>query len=630
MKQCFFRKILLATLIGCFAINLQAQEYFNDTVDPSFEKTLSPYFFVKGQDGETDTLPLQSTSSEVNISGIIADVVVTQTYKNTGKVPIEAKYIFPASTRAAVYGMKMFIGERVVEAKIKEKEQAKIIYNQAKKEGKSVSLLEQQRPNVFQMNVANIMPEDIIKVELKYTELLIPIKSNYEFIYPTVVGPRYSNKPAKNASDNDLSNNDAWISNPYLKMDNSPTYKFDMKLNLSTAMPIKEIVSDSHKVDVNFLSESQASISLNNSEQFAGNKDFILKYRLAGDEIDSGILLYEGEKENFFLLSVQSPKKVETLSIPPREYLFIIDVSGSMNGFPLNTAKSLLRDLIGNLKPTDRFNVLLFAGDSAVMSESALPANEENLARAIGLIEGQQGMGGTELVPALKRALALTQDDSYSRSIILVTDGYVGVEREAYNLVAKNLGRSNLFSFGIGSSVNRFLIEGLARAGKGEPFVVTRPNKATEIANKFREYITYPALTSVDVKYEGFQVYDYEPKAVPDLFAERPVTVIGKWKGPVTGSIRVHGTTGKGKFEKIIDLTNIKAEKSHSALKYLWARTRITELSDYNKLYSDPERIKQITNLGLTYNLLTDHTSFVAVDHVIRNTTGKSFTRRRI
>jgi len=598
--------------------NLFAQDYDRDSFEEANDKSLSPYFFIQSEKGDVDNLPLKSTSSEVNISGNIADVTVSQVYKNQGQSPLEAKYIFPASSHAAVYGMKMTIGERIIVAKIKEKQEAKRTYDQAKKEGKSASLLEEHRPNVFQMKVANIMPGDEIKVELKYTEIIIPTDNVYEFVYPTVVGPRYSNRSAKSAPADEH-----WVENPYLHAGEAPTYGFDMHLHVSAGMPIKELLSDTHKINVNFLSDSLADIKLDESEKYAGNKDFILRYRLAGDEIDSGALLYEGEDENYFLLTVQPPKRVAPSIIPPREYLFIIDVSGSMDGFPLDTSKKLLRDLISNLKPSDKFNVLLFAGDSSIMSDKSLPANEANIVRAISMIEGQRGMGGTEIVPALKRGLALPQDDTYSRSIVIVTDGYVSVEREAFDLISKNLSRANVFSFGIGSSVNRFLIDGLARAGRGEPFIVTRPVTAPEIANKFREYINSPVLTSIGINYEGFDAYDNQPDIVPDLFAQRPLTVIGKWKGKLQGSIRVHGTTGLGNFEKIIDLSRLKADSAHSALKYLWARTKVAELADYNKIYSDPDKVKQITNLGLKYNLLTEFTSFVAVDHVVRNETGK-------
>ena len=176
----------------------------------SEDRTLSPYFFVKSDNPQVDQLPLKSTSARVHIAGVIADVLVTQVYKNEGREPLEAVYVFPASTRAAVYGMKMTIGKRVIEARIKKRDEARREYEQARDQGKTASLLEQQRPNVFQMNVANILPGDEIKVELKYTELLVPTDRVYEFVYPTVVGPRYSNQPEATASASEH-----WVKNPY-------------------------------------------------------------------------------------------------------------------------------------------------------------------------------------------------------------------------------------------------------------------------------------------------------------------------------------------------------------------------------------------------------------------------------
>src|SRR4030065_2753024 len=199
-------------------------------------KTLSPYFFIKSDDSGVDQLPLKSTSADVKVVGVIADVIVAQVYKNEGKKPLEAIYIFPASTRAAVYGMKMTIGKRTIIAKIQEREEARRQYEQAKQEGKSASLLEQQRPNVFQMNVANILPGDVIQVELKYTELLVPTDGIYEFVYPTVVGPRYSNQPAETALPSQM-----WVENPYLHQGGSPPYTFDIMTKLVAGLPIQNI-----------------------------------------------------------------------------------------------------------------------------------------------------------------------------------------------------------------------------------------------------------------------------------------------------------------------------------------------------------------------------------------------------
>ncbi|MCX5883967.1 MAG: VIT and VWA domain-containing protein, partial [Deltaproteobacteria bacterium] len=574
-------RLIAASLVLLISLSLTSS--VRSEPETSDDKTLSPYFMLKSDDPSIDQLPLESTGAEVSIAGVIADVKVTQVYKNAGKQAIEAIYVFPASTKASVYGMKMTIGERTIIARIQEKEKARQEYEQAKHEGKSASLLEQQRPNVFQMNVANIMPGDLIKVELSYTELLVPTEGVYEFIYPTVVGPRYSNKPEASAA-----SSEKWVKNPYL-----------------------------HR---------NACGNLGCEVECVGWRFPILKYRLAGGRIESGLLLYPGEKENFFLLMMQPPSQVTAANIPAREYIFIVDISGSMHGFPLDISKKLLKDLIGGLKPSDTFNVLLFAGSASVLSEKSMPANSENIAKAIQVIDRQAGGGGTELLPALKRALALPGDENRSRSIVIATDGYVDIEKETFRVIRENLDHANMFAFGIGTSVNRFLIDGIARAGMGESFIIANPSEAASKAEKFRKYIQSPVLTRVKTDFEGFEVYDVEPPAVPDILAERPVIIFGKWKGAPKGTIRLSGISGDRPYSASIDAGSVKPSPVNSALRYLWARHRISVLSDYDKLSHDDSRVKEITQLGLDYNLLTEFTSFVAIDSLPRNVDGKSTT----
>jgi len=589
--------------------------------ETNVDKTLSPYFLIKSHDPDVDRLPLKSTHAEVHISGVIADVNVTQVYKNEGKKPIEAIYVFPASTKAAVYGMKMTIGERTITANIREREKARHEYNQAKQAGKSASLLEQHRPNVFQMNVANILPSDVIKVELKYTELLIPTDKVYEFAYPTVVGPRYVDQQS-----DETGPAETWTSNPYLCQGEPPTYMFNMAVHIAAGLPIKDIACTSHKTRIDYKSPSFATINLDPSENQGGNRDFVLKYRLAGDKIQTGLLLFEGENEKFFLLMMQPPKKVIKSQIPPREYTFIVDVSGSMHGFPLDISKNLLKGLISNLRPTDRFNVLLFAGGSQLMAEQSLPATSQNITRAINTIERQRGGGGTRLLPALQKALSLSKTEGFSRSIVIATDGYVSVEAKVFDLMRKNLGDANMFAFGIGSSVNRHLIEGMARIGMGEPFIITKPDQALITAKKFRKLIESPVLTGIKVDFGKFKAYDVEPPSIPDVLADRPVIVFGKWRGSPLGTISLQGYTGKHRFLKKTDASKTKALESNSALRYLWARHRIALLADYNRLNKQDKRVKEVTNLGLTYNLLTAYTSFVAVDTKVRVQDGQLVT----
>ncbi len=589
------------------------------------DKTLSPYFKVIGENSDGNaTLPLQKTSAAVEIAGVIADVKVRQAYQNRGNTPIEAIYVFPGSSKAAVYAMKMTIGERVVVAKIKERKAAKVAYTQAKKQGKRASLLEQQRPNVFQMNVANIMPGDQIVVELSYTELIVPEQGVYEFVYPEVVGPRYSETPVQSAADTEL-----WISNPYLQEGEPAPYAFDINVSVSAGIPIQALMSPSHQVDVNYNEQGTASIQLKDANTNNGDRDYILRYQLRGKEIESGLLLHQGEHENFFLLMAQPPQRVDAENIPAREYIFVVDVSGSMHGFPLDTSKKLMKELLSDLRPTDSFNILFFSGGSSVLSETSLLVTPGNINKAIAMMENQTGGGGTELLPALKRAMAFPAKETTSRSFVIVTDGYVSVETEAFQYVKDHLNNANFFSFGIGSSVNRFLIDGLARAGQGEPFVITSPSEAPQTAQRFREYIETPVLTGINLEFKDFDVYAVEPKQVPDLFAERPLIVYGKWRGNAQGKINIHGYSGGKDYAKTIDLSKANTSTSNQALRYLWARQRITELGDYEKLQPDSERKAEITSLGLTYNLLTAHTSFITIDEVIANPDGNMLTLKQ-
>jgi len=603
------KAIITMVLLASFITIMPAS-----STEVSNDKSLSPYFFIENGDPAVDQFPLKSTNAEVNINGVIADVVITQQYQNSGTRPVNARYIFPASTRAAVYGMKMQIKDEIIEAKIQERKTAEKKFIAAKKSGKSASLLKQNRPNVFSMNVANIMPGDMIDIELRYTELLIPDEGNYEFVYPTVVGPRYSSQAAASAPETDL-----WVKNPYLKEGTPSPADFNIACNLSTGIPLAEISCKSHDTNIAWENKSIARVLLKNPEVFSGDRDYILNYRLSGKQVDSGLILYEGEEENFFLLTVQPPDRVRATDIPPREYIFVVDISGSMNGFPLNTSKKLLKNLISGLKPTDKFNIVLFAGGSSIMSPTSVPATTANIFNAIRHIENQRGGGGTELRAALEKSFRIPKDEAFSRSVIIVTDGYISAERDVFALIENNLNHTNLFSFGIGSSVNRYLIEGMAKAGIGEPFIVTDPKFADRVAEKFRQYISSPVLTNINVAFNGFDTYDVEPKAIPDLFAQRPVVIFGKWRNHPKGSITLSGTGGRDEFVKTFDVSQTSASDKNSALKYLWARNRIARLSDFNVNRNNPDTKGEITSLGLTYNLLTDYTSFLAVHDVVRN-----------
>lgn len=585
-------------------------------------KTLAPYFVVGNAEPGVDALPLKATRVDVKVSGVIADVRVVQTYRNEGAVPIEARYVFPASTRAAVYTLRMRVDDRVVDAEIREKQQARREFDAARREGKRASLLEQHRPNVFQMSIANVMPGETIAVDLRYTETIVPDEGVYRFVFPTVAGPRYNGGTQADGTPTESRRSEGWIAQPTLRKGEAAKHTFALNATLIAPFPIKAVGSPSHPFAIEGAGTPRASAKLEADAAHA-NRDVVLEYRLAGESIEAGVLVHEGHDENFFLALIEPPARAAPDDIVPREYVFVVDVSGSMHGFPLATAKTLLRKLIGGLRPSDTFNVIPFAGGHSLLAPASLPATADNIRRAIRFIDGQTGGGGTELLPALRRALAMPADTGRARTFVVVTDGYVTIEKEAFELVRANLGRANVFAFGIGSSVNRHLIEGLARAGKGEPFFVLSPQQADTEAARLRRMIEAPVLTRIRARFDGFDAYDLDAPNVPDLFAQRPIVLIGKYRGPAAGTIEIEGLAAGGAVRLPLDVARTaRGGDETKALKHLWARSRVAQLADLQKLGADDATKREILALGLKYSLLTDYTSFIAVDKVIVNRGG--------
>ncbi len=624
------------------------------------EKLLAPYFVIQseGADVSTDYFPLKSTEVTTNINGVIAETYVVQTYVNEGDKPINAQYVFPTSSTATVHGMTMEIGSHRVTATIKEKEEAKEEYEEAKEEGKSASLLEQRRPNVFTMDVANVMPGDTARIELHYTELVATREGVCEFVFPTVVGPRYvtpedAGNPVADAAvpDREMSTDgsqdgaaegpaaeedspdttvtnddgaDSWAASPYLPEGVLPDSEYHITVNLSTGVPIADVSCKSHEIKVEQENGSQARITLANPEDYAGNRDFILKYRLTGESVESGLVLTETDSEKYFFLTVQPPERYVPDDIPPREYIFVLDVSGSMYGYPLDTAKDLIRNLVTGLRDTDRFNLVLFSDDTYLLSTKSLTANSGNVQAAIDLIDEQEGGGGTSMLPALQTAVSVPMKEDVARSVVIITDGYISNEDEIYDLINRNMDAASFFSFGIGCSVNDYLIKGIAQCGMGESFLVTDSEDAAESAQRFASYIEAPLMTGITVDYEGFDVYDVATSTPSILYAQKPLILFGKWRGEPTGTITVSGKAGGEDYVQEIPVADAAVDTEDESIRYLWARTKLDQLAGYGSTRNDDSVKEEITQLGLDYNMTTPYTSFVAVVEEIRNPEGES------
>lgn len=586
------------------------------TLPPDDGKTYAPYFFVANKKGQSAAMPLISNKVDVQIAGVIADVKLEQTYKNKGDDPIEAVYLFPTSHKAAVHGMNMKVGNRVIDAQILERKKARHRYAGKNRQKSTASLLEQVRPNVFQINVTDIGPDETVKVTLQYTELITPRDGAWEFVMPTVVGPRYAGDVADNLDSGGVQ---------YLPPGESITAKCKLSVSLVTSLPITSLTSPSHTLDVQNRREQNAEFSVSGAESF--NRDFVLRYTIKGNDVSSGLLTYQGKDANYFLLNVEPPARKISKDTLPREYVFILDVSGSMNGFPLNTSKHLINRILNQLTPKDYFNVLLFAGGSQVLSAESVPATPGNIDNARKWIERTSGGGGTELLPALKRAFELPTPKDISRIMVVATDGFVTVESETFALVKKNIGAGNLFAFGIGQSVNRELIESLARAGSGEPFVVLNQEEALAQAAAFERYIGAPLLKNVEIAFEGFKAYDVAPAKLPDLFANRPLVLFGKYRGAAQGKVLLSGNTADGPYTSTHGIQAVAADKT-SALKRLWARNKIQTLSDQERLYGGRAQRQKITLMGLEHKLMTKYTAFVVVEG--KTQTGRKSDKTRI
>jgi Ca-activated chloride channel family protein len=596
-----------------------AQRVF--ALETSEDKTLAPYLQVNtSRDTSGEVMPLKNTVVNARIDGIIAHVTVEQTYANTGNETIHAEYVFPGSTRAAVHGMTMKIGERITRAVIREKQQAQQEFAKAKIENKAASLLEQQRPNVFQMSLANILPGEQVTITLEYSESIIPEQGLYQWVFPTVVGPRYTHggQDPQNSS-----NQQPWSANPHLSAGEAPVSNFSLNLQIRSSLDLAELQCLNHKGAIDWKSKQQASFQLRSAED--ANRDVIVVWRLSKNQIDSGILLHHGEKENTFLLQIEAPARVVKDQINPRDYHFVVDVSGSMLGFPLDTSYQLMRKLLGSLNANDSFSISLFAGNSQTFAESPTPATHENIEKAIRWMERAPSGGSTELVQALRRAYAplsrRDDDDARSRSMIVITDGYINFETEAFHLIRENLHLCNLYAFGIGGSVNRHLIEGMAACGQGEPFIVTQPGEAEAVVKRFVAYSTSPVLSNITLRAEDNEIIDAEPASVRDLFAERPIAITGKLRHHQQGKLILSGMQADGsRYEKIVDLKEVPAERQNiPALPILWARERVRHLGDYQSLGLPTTEIRdEILDLGLKYSLLTEYTSFLAIDETPR------------
>ena len=555
-------------------------------------------------------LPLQHTGVSADIRGYISTVDVRQQFANPYDSKIEAVYLFPLPEKAAVSEFLMIIGERRIRGILREKEEARRIYTAARDEGYRASLLEQLRPNVFEQKVANIEPGASIDVEIRYFHTLAYRDGWYSFVFPTVVGPRF-NPPHSKDPIGAVSATDTTTRSPavrYLRPEQRSGHDISIEVSIDAGVTIESLRS-THTI-ASSRDAVTAKVRLADGATIP-NRDFILDFRVAGETIKSGMLTHTDPRtgQGYFTLMLIPPRSDESLPRQSMEMVFVLDSSGSMNGTPMRQAKDAVRAALDLLQPGDTFQIIRFSDDASQFGPVPVAATRANIATAKRYLDELNGSGGTMMIEGIRAALDFPHDPERYRFVSFLTDGYIGNETEILGAIHQRLGASRIFSFGVGSSVNRYLLERMAGIGRGAAAFLGPQDSGSDVMRQFFDRISHPALVDVDVDWNGMAVEDVYPQRLPDLFVGRPLVITGRFSGAAAP------VTVRSAHEPVATFAPAD-DRAGDSLAKIWARLRIAELVDRRSRvgYDDGEIAASIRRLALAYQLLSDYTSFVAVD----------------
>ncbi|HTQ10611.1 MAG TPA: VIT and VWA domain-containing protein [Fimbriimonadaceae bacterium] len=566
-------------------------------------------------------LPLKGTDVDADISGFGARVTVVQTFTNPSKAPIEAVYTFPLPADAAVDRMRMKVGDRIIDGVIKPRDEASAIYEAAKSHGQAAALLDQERPNIFTQSVANILPNSTVQIEISYVQILKYEDNQFEFSFPMVVGPRYLG----NAPDPQK------IAPPVIPEGMRTGSNISLTVNLDAGAPIVDVKSILHDVSVKEVGPTRATVTLKHKDEIP-NRDFILHYRTATDSVQSAFLAkYDPVKGGFFSLILLPPKAPAAQQIANRELIFVIDQTGSQTGFPIAKSKELTLKLMDTMRPGDTFNVIGFTTGVNPLWKTSRANTPENRSEAADFVQGLDAGGGTDIRNAMEFAYSTPPNPGRLRLFIFNSDGYVGDEAEILQTVRKLHGDSRLFTFGIGNSVNRYLIDAMSEEGKGDSEIVTLDSDSDKAVARFVERTQSPILLNVSAKFEGVDVSDVLPSEIPDVFGSKPIVLYGRYGTPGEGKLTISGKMAGRPWSQTIDLLFPGDKPGGESIPTIWARRMIDKLErDYalgTRTAPNPaEGQTKITDLALEFGIMSQYTSFVAVEQRVINIGGQERT----
>lgn len=567
--------------------------------------------------------PLEQTKVSAQAQGLGVLVTVQQTFTNPAKEPLEAIYTFPLPADAAVSRMTLKAGDRLIEGEIKRREEARAIYEQARRAGQTAALLDQQRPNIFTQSIANLMPGAKVQVEITYVHRLKFEDGQFEFNYPMVVGPRFN--PASVKDPNQVN---PVVAPPGTRAGST----ISLTLDIQAPGRISEARSVLHAVGIQNRGENRTSVTLSRKDEIP-NRDFIFRWKADGPGVQTSFAAQaEGNGQGIFELILMPPAKAGPEDVSPKEVIFVMDQSGSQNGMPLQKSKELTKAMLQTLLPEDTFNLVTFSDSPRTLWPEPKTASEANVAEAVRALDPLQANGGTQFLPVINLVMSPPPPAGRPRLIVFNTDGFVGNEYEILTAVRRYRGNARMFTFGVGNSVNRFLIDAMGAEARGDSEIVTLAESADMAIARFVDRTRRPLLTDVTVKVEGQNVEGVTPEMAPDVFSEKPITVMGRYLSPGPARITVSGTMGGQPWSRSLNVSFPARGGDQGPAGVLWARMRVDDLKRRELLSSEDGRTptvsqkEAITALGLRYRIMTEHTSFVAVEKRIVNVGGRQRT----
>ncbi len=619
LRTAFFSLLFIFTVFNFFTTSQADYDGFEETV--TINDTESGSLLIEtNQVGKYYLAPTADTNVQMDINGLIARVNVTQHFTNPSTEWVNGIYVFPLPENAAVDHMNMIIGRRIIEGKIKERKQAKKIYEQAKQQGKKASLIEQQRPNIFTNSVANIGPNEKVSISIQYQQTLSYDQGQFSIRFPMVVGIRYIPGTQKVEGFNGL----GWAMNtnqvpdarsitpPVTDSDQGHNNPVSININLEAGFPIVNLESRYHPINKQINEANQYQIQLANQTTPA-NRDFELTWRPQNThEPQAALFTQDKDNDRYALLMLMPPEvdwsKQQTLA---KEMIYVIDTSGSMSGESIQQAKQALLLGLSQLKSEDWFNIIQFNSYTEAFSEQALPARENNIDRAKTYVHSLHADGGTEIVPALNTALSNVSKSERIRQVIFLTDGSVGNEKQLFKIIKRKLNNSRLFTVGIGSAPNSYFMSEAASLGRGTFTYIGKIEEVQKKMSQLFQKLNHPVLSDVEMIWKDETHIDYWPNPIHDLYIGEPLIVSLKLPKDQKQLI-IKGNTSQTDWSTKLPITN---GGKATGLNVLWARNKIQSLSQKISHGADPEKIKQvITELGLEHHIVTKHTSLIAVD----------------